>query len=411
MKLKHLATIALLATAVLYQDVQACTSAIISGKITPDGRPLMWKQRDTGAEQNSVHYYKDGKYPFIAIVNSRAKNPTEVWMGTNSKGFSIMNTQSYNVVEPEGEQDMGPANGSIMRHALAVCATLEDFRHMMDTLTRPTMISANFGVIDATGAGGYFEVGHQGYVFYDVNNPKDAPCGYLARTNYSFSGKLNEGMGYVRFMTENAELMRVVGTKEITPEWIFTTLARSYKNEMLGIDLRSGDFNSPKTNGWFIDKDFISREITASSAVVQGVKEGEKASLTTMWTILGFPPASVAVPLWVEGAEKLPTQMINDPKTLRSPLCDKVVRLKKNVFSFNQGGGTGLYFCWDKLYNQQNTGMIQLLSPVEKEIFNRTRPLLTSWREKNDVNVKEMHAFYQNIDAYIADSYSQLFGM
>ncbi|MDD4819462.1 MAG: hypothetical protein PHD21_01295 [Flavobacteriales bacterium] len=409
--MKKTLTLLLIVAVFLYQDVQACTSAIISGKITQDGRPLMWKQRDTGTEQNSVHYYKDGKYPFIGIVNSRAKNPTEVWMGTNSKGFSIMNTQSYNVVEPDGDEDMGPANGSIMRRALAVCATLEDFRTMLDTLTRPMMISANFGVIDANGAGGYFEVGHQGYVFYDVNDPKDAPCGYLARTNYSFSGKLHQGMGYVRFMTENAELMRVAGTKEITPEWIFTTLARSYKNDMLGIDLRSGDYNSPKTNGWFIDKDFIAREMTASSAVVQGVKKGEKASLTTMWTILGFPPASVVVPLWVEGAEKLPVQVVNDAKTSRSPLCDRVVTLKKSVFSFNQGGGTGSYFCWDKLYNQQGSGIMQKLAPVEKEIFSRAYPIITSWREKGDVNVKEMHAFYQNIDTYIADSYKELFAL
>lgn len=59
---------------------------------------------------------------------------------------------------------------------------------------------------------------------------------------------------------------------------------------LLGIDLKSGDFNRPKTTGWFVDQDFIARSSTASSVVVQGVKEGERPELTTMWTILGYPP-------------------------------------------------------------------------------------------------------------------------
>ena len=40
-------------------DVYCCTSAIITGKATPDGRPLMWKHRDTGEDNNRVDYIKD----------------------------------------------------------------------------------------------------------------------------------------------------------------------------------------------------------------------------------------------------------------------------------------------------------------------------------------------------------------
>ena len=50
-------------------DVYCCTSAIISGKVTPDGRPLMWKHRDTGEENNRVDYIKGPKYNFIALIN------------------------------------------------------------------------------------------------------------------------------------------------------------------------------------------------------------------------------------------------------------------------------------------------------------------------------------------------------
>ena len=33
---------------------KACTSIIITGKATLDGRPLMWKHRDTGAPYNHI---------------------------------------------------------------------------------------------------------------------------------------------------------------------------------------------------------------------------------------------------------------------------------------------------------------------------------------------------------------------
>ena len=32
----------------------ACSSAVISGKVTPDGRPLLWKNRETGFLRNHM---------------------------------------------------------------------------------------------------------------------------------------------------------------------------------------------------------------------------------------------------------------------------------------------------------------------------------------------------------------------
>ena len=57
------------------QESKACTSAIITGKATPDGRPLLWKHRDTGTLDNRIEYFdksKDNsiKYAFIALVDS-----------------------------------------------------------------------------------------------------------------------------------------------------------------------------------------------------------------------------------------------------------------------------------------------------------------------------------------------------
>ncbi len=69
-----------------------------------------------------------------------------------------MNTQSYNLVEIKDGEERGVANGRIIYRALEVCATVEDFRHFLDTIAKPSMIEANFGVIDAKGGAALFEV-------------------------------------------------------------------------------------------------------------------------------------------------------------------------------------------------------------------------------------------------------------
>ena len=70
-----LAAAVLLFTAV---PSSACSSVVISGKVTPDGRPLLWKHRDSDYLQNSVKFFKGEKYSFIAIVNSVEDDPTRM---------------------------------------------------------------------------------------------------------------------------------------------------------------------------------------------------------------------------------------------------------------------------------------------------------------------------------------------
>lgn len=394
----------------LSEPLLACTSAVISGKITSDGRPLLWKNRDTDFPQNSVKYFSGGRYPFIAIVNSIEDNPTDVWIGTNSTGFSLMNTQSYNLVDVKDGEERGEANGRLMRRALEVCATVQDFCHFLDTIAKPSLIEANFGVIDAKGGAAMFEVDYYKYVMYDANNPKDAPCGYIARTNFSFSGKVNEGAGYVRFMQEDKLLLPASATGQITPQWIFNELSRSFANPMMGIDLKTGDFNRPKTNGWFVDQDFIARSSTASSVVVQGVKAGENPELTTMWTILGYPPTGVAMPVWLKGADKaLPKLMARDDVKKVSLLGNWSVILAGNVFSYTQGMGSNRYMNWEKLYNAEKNGYMQLLAPVEEEVFKRTQPLLKEWYKKGNIDMKAMKTLYSELDSFIEAQYTDLF--
>jgi len=49
-----LAVLFALAFIIIQTSAWACTSAIITGKVTPNGKPLLWKHRDTGQEQNRI---------------------------------------------------------------------------------------------------------------------------------------------------------------------------------------------------------------------------------------------------------------------------------------------------------------------------------------------------------------------
>ena len=377
----------------------ACSSAVISGKVTPDGRPLLWKNRETGHLRNHMVYVKGEKYDFVADVNSdNFPKLKEAWVGSNVAGFALMNTQSYNLVRGDiADDDRGPKNGEVIYRALEVCATVADFCHFLDTIQKPSGIEANFGVIDAQGGAAMFEVDEHSYKMFDANDPNVAPHGYVARTNFSNGGELNLGYGYVRYLEVDRVLSKACAMGGITPQLIFTDIARSFRNNILDIDLRSGDFNYPKTSGWFTDQDFIPRNNTSCSIVVQGVKKGENPELTVLWTILGYPPTGVAVPLWVK--DNLPAMMKYDEALKAAPLSAASLKLAdEKVFHFKQGGGTKHYLHWENLHNLQGTGIMQRLMPLEEKIYQEALPMQQQWYQKGKVDKKELDALYGRME-------------
>ncbi len=85
-----------MALAAFAVEAFACTSAIVSGKLTANGRPLLWKNRDTNDQNNRVKRCAahKGCYEFVALFDARDKRDTAAWIGYNEKGFAIMNTAS-----------------------------------------------------------------------------------------------------------------------------------------------------------------------------------------------------------------------------------------------------------------------------------------------------------------------------
>ena len=166
--------------------VTPCTVAVVSGKATPDGRPLLWKNRDTSARPNKVAFLQGDKYSFIGIIHPLDKGPTNVWAGINSEGFAIMNSASSDLAETAGMVGMGE-NGIFMKRALGVCADVADFERLLNETNGKRNVGANFGVIDAKGNACFFETRNSSYVKFDANDPRVAPQGYIVRTNYAFT--------------------------------------------------------------------------------------------------------------------------------------------------------------------------------------------------------------------------------
>ena len=57
----------------------ACTSIIVSGKVTPDGRPYIFKNRDTHDQNNLAIQLQGSRYRFIAIVAAKDSLYKSVW--------------------------------------------------------------------------------------------------------------------------------------------------------------------------------------------------------------------------------------------------------------------------------------------------------------------------------------------
>ena len=204
-------------------EALACTSAIVSGKLTANGRPLLWKNRDTNDQNNRIKRIPAGEstYEFVGLFDARDVRDTAVWMGYNEKGFAIMNTASYNINAdnvPEKNMDKEGV-------ALEVCASVDDFEQLLKSWPQPRGVEANFGVIDAQGHGAYFETGNYTLVKYDLS---EEPSGILIRTNYSYSGRKDEGAGYVREGNEKHLLEAHVERCDITPAVFTEELSRTF---------------------------------------------------------------------------------------------------------------------------------------------------------------------------------------
>lgn len=288
----------MLATAALCApDANGCTSMVVGAKASASGRPMLWKNRDTGEQRNFLKRVEpaDGGHAYVALFNAGDSLLTDAWMGMNDAGFAIMNTASYNLAPDTAAY--ADREGKVMAQALATCVTVEDFRALLEARPRPRGIQANFGVIDAYGGAVYIEANDNDFTVFNANT---SPNHVLVRTNFSFTGNDTTGMGYCRY--RNVE--RLLTDKLLTgsgfvPEDFTEVCSRSFYNE----DERHDAAADPTLHLVADRGDYIPRHSTSASVVIEGVNAGETYDATrdmTMWTMMGYPPTAFVQAAWLD---------------------------------------------------------------------------------------------------------------
>lgn len=353
----------------------ACTSAIVSASANPSGRPILWKHRDTSTIDNKVEYVAPAAsgFGYVALFNAADKDLKEAWMGMNDAGFAVMNTASYNIKDDNVPQKKMDKEGVLMTKALRTCRTVDDFARLLDSYPRPMGVEANFGVIDAEGNGAYFETNNHAYNRFDL---KDAPGGVMVRTNYSHSGRKNEGYGFIREANANYLLAPYIDDKEVTPEVLTEVVSRSFYHNMKKRDYTlSGE-------EWLIDQDFIPRYKSTATIAIEGCRPVENAASVTpefvkdqyiMWTGIGYPPVS-EIRAVRNSPDGVPAELRGTLPGGHCTLGDEAKRKRDMVFPIKKGNGDK-YIDLTKLYNDRGTGFAQQAIDLNRLTYRKEKAL------------------------------------
>jgi hypothetical protein len=243
----------------------------------------------------------------------------------NEVGFAIMNTASYNLAPDTAK--LKDQEGYVMSLALKKCRTLADFETLLDTISKPMGVQANFGMIDATGDGAYYETNDYTYTKFSLS---DAENGVLVRTNYSYTGEEGGGYGYIREDNAWHLLEPYIKNKSIEASTFTDEISRSFYHSLKDRDVAKGK------DRWIVDQDYIPRRTTSASVVMEGILPDEDPSLYMMWTEIGYPPCSYTLPVMID---YLPQELRPQGKEWRSQLCNEIIEKKHKVFSIKRGSG------------------------------------------------------------------------
>ena len=400
--------ISLVVLAVMMTEVQpllACTSVIVSGRVTKDGRPMIFKHRDSGKVNNMMLVVQGKKYRYLGLVNAGDTLPKDVWGGYNEAGFGIINTAAYNLNGNGGDTD---GDGILIRKALELCATLEDFERLMDTVKKPRDVNSNFAVLDAKGGCAYYETGNYKYVKFDVNDPAVAPDGYLMRTNFGTTGNHKLDQGVERYQAITAFMAEACKEGHLEHDYLITHISRYLKHGVTQLDMYDMMPETETDTCYVSFHDYIARYSTASVVLVQGVRPDESPLNTISWTIMGWPLTTIAMPLALLPSGKLPTLVSNDGNG-HSRLCEMGLQLKSRVFTLKKGNNTAFYGNLAPLINKKGTGILQQLLLIEEDVMRHGEEAVDALRKAKDP--KTMEAYYDWVDGFITEQYKSKFGV
>jgi hypothetical protein len=350
----------------------ASTVAIVGGSATQDGRPLLMKLRDNSTGPNQEYVYDaTGPYAYVSVTYRDTLN--QAWDGVNNVGFNIIDSNAWNFNDPiPGPDD----DGFIIRQALRTCRTVDDFQLIMDSTnltgrTRP----ANYGVIDATGAGAFFEAAANVYYRHNLDDSIAAPNGYMVRANFAYSGS-SYHLGQNRHDRVMALLDSAYAGDFITHQYIAQVICRDLVNDRIDpypLPFDGKDGTLPY--GLLHTHECINREISKSAMVIQTALPSENPQLCTVWALVGEPIATTALPLWVL-AQSTPVEF-DGPPGIGSSLNNKALQLRDYLYRFSIDDDA--LDTW-RVVDERGQGLLPLLVSLENQATFRGDSALAVWR-------------------------------
>lgn len=299
----------------------SCDIAVVSGRVTTDGRPVLWKDRDCSPNWHQQIKYFPAKtvvaggyllvFDYDNGIYLNTGSPVNPSGGLNEAGFAISCTSVYEIYNQYHEALN--INTMLMHEAVARCATLEDFENMLKSwhLTHVgKTISGNFVAIDAQGGAALYEC-YSGsthslttvkFKKYDANDGSivnelgmvldpgqgESFVGFVNRTNSN------------SYIPDNAGEERRWRATDLMTELVqgsnldYYTMMQDVAKDVVG----SQENMLNPTDASYSTTYCISRAATRLGLVVHGVAAGDDPRQCVFWCALGEPSIAVFIPFF-----------------------------------------------------------------------------------------------------------------
>lgn len=262
---------------------EECTIGVANEHVTVDGRPLLWKIRDTGEALQQLFYSAGAPYSYVGVRNAGGT----VAMGLNQEGIVTGNS----FVSGYGENQ----NLTMQHYILRNFGNLSEIRSYFDLAEEPYSTGGRgcFPFIDRDGEAVMFELnGDDWWLEYNTRNPNREEQGLL-----NFVVRANE----FHNQSDGTDDTQITGGRYESGTYNISGLVNendlSFRTIIQGNDGPGSGYEFFRYGpGRSMHR--MSRVTTRSAMVVQGVLTHEDPALSTAWIILGQTNFGIAVPVW-----------------------------------------------------------------------------------------------------------------
>ena len=125
--------------------------------------------------------------------------------------------------------------------------------------------------------------------------------------------------------------------------------------------------------------------------MVKGVKKGENPDLTVMWTVLGYPPCGIAIPLFAAAGADQPAYMCKTAESDNCLMCDQALERRARIFPLKRGNGKNYFdVALAQFY-------MHALYRLEDNNFQVTEKMMEKQYKAGGINKADVKRLYDSI--------------